>query len=439
MRDYSHIFKNVLFALLLLLLFLPIFQQNMNLIELKKLNGIVKSPQDITLIKELWLSHEYQEKKEDYLNSTFGFRNFLVRLNNQITYCAFNKANANDVIVGKENYLYEESYINAFTGKDFIGEDSIKNIIKSLQFISDTLKKLDKQLIVVFAAGKASYYPEFIPDKYLSKKQDKTNYKCFAEYAKNAKLNIIDFNRWFVDNRYKSKYPLYPQHGVHWSTYGTVLAADSLIKKIEQLRNIDAPNFRFNGVKMQQAYDVDYDIADGMNLMFKLKSFDLAYPKMDKIVVENKTKPKVLVISDSFYWGMYNLGISNCFQNDHFWYYNKQVFPESSVKETTTDQIDLTSAIASHEVFVIMATEATLKQIGWGFIKRTEQHFKDNNSETKKFNSVEYMRHVKEFISFIKTQPKWMIDVNQKANEKNITIDSMLVIEAMWQIDNNNQ
>ncbi|MBC7694187.1 MAG: hypothetical protein H7141_01945 [Burkholderiales bacterium] len=404
--------------------------------ELKQLNGVVKSPQDITIKRELWFSNEYQEKKEAYLNSTFGFRNFLVRLNNQIVYSVFKKANANGVIVGKENYLYEESYINAFTGKDFLGEDSIKNIINSLQFISDTLKKLDKQLIVVFAAGKASYYPEFIPDKYLLKKHDKTNYKCFAEYAKITNLNIIDFNKWFVENRYKSKYPLYPQHGIHWSTYGTVLAADSLVRKIEQLRNIDSPNLTFTGVNMEQAHDVDYDIGDGMNLIYKLKSFEVAYPKMNMVVSENKTKPKVLVISDSFYWGMYNLGIANCFQNDHFWYYNKQVFPESNVKETTTDQQDFTSVIANHDVIVLMATEATLRGIGWGFIERAEQYFEGNDFIKKKFNSPEYARRVREFVKYIKTQPKWMTDVEGRADEKNISVDSALVLEAMWHVDN---
>ena len=105
-----------------------------------------------------------------------------------------------------------------------------------MKFISDTLQKLNKQLLFVFAPGKASFYPEYIPDKYLTQKGI-TNYQIFLEGIKQRGINHIDFKKWFSDNKYKSKYPLYPQHGVHWSTYGTALVTDSLIKKIEELRH----------------------------------------------------------------------------------------------------------------------------------------------------------------------------------------------------------
>lgn len=204
---------------------------------LEPLKGTVNNPEDATFSKKDWIDGTYQEKKELYINSMFGFRSFCIRLNNQIAFNFFNKAKANGVIVGKENYLYEESYINAYTGKDFLGEDSISHTLNRLKFISDTLSRLNKQLIIVFAAGKASYFPEYIPDKYLPI-LEKTNYKSLSDGAKKLGLNVIDFNKWFVENKNKSKYPLYPLQGVHWSTYGTTLAADSLIRKIEFLRKL---------------------------------------------------------------------------------------------------------------------------------------------------------------------------------------------------------
>jgi hypothetical protein len=434
MEPSNNIIKNSLFAILFLVLFLPLIQNSFTLRKLHPLNGTVAYPNDVEFSKDKWISAEYQEKKETYLNTMFGFRSLFVKLNNQIAYSFFGKAKANGVIIGKDNYLYEESYLNAYTGRDFLGEDSINHTLNRLKFISDTLNKLNKQLIVVFAAGKASFYPEFIPDKYLPV-SDKTNYKYLSDGAKKLGLNVIDFNKWFMDNKHKSEYPLYPQQGVHWSTYGTALAADSLIKKIEALRNIDAPNLLFDGVDMQQAHDVDYDIADGMNLLFKIKGFDVAYPRMKLVIDSGKIKPKVLVISDSFYWGMYNLGIANCFKNDHFWYYNKQVYPESNTKETLADQQDFRTVIDSHEVFVIMATEATLRKISWGFIERAEQFFKGIDITKVETKSPEYIKKLQGFVSYIKTQPNWLKDAESRAKDKNISLDSMLVIEAMWQLD----
>lgn len=399
------------------------------------LKGDVTLPSDVTFDKEEWISGAYQQKKEEYLNACFGLRSLFVRVNNQIAFNFFKKAKANGVIIGKEDYLYEVGYINACYGKDYLGDDSITHSINRLKFISDTLNKLGKQLIVVFAPAKGSFFPEYIPDSFLPI-LEKTNYKTFSYKAKEAKLNVIDFNKWFLDNKNKSKYPLYPKQGVHWSTYGTALAADSLIKTIEKLRNIDAPNLVFNGVDMRQAEGVDYDVADGMNLLFHIKGFEVAYPRMQAVVDSGKTKPKVLVISDSFYWGMYNLGIANCFQGDHFWYYNKQVFPESNVKETFADDQDFASAINDHEVFVIMSTEPTIRKISWGFIERAEQFFKGTLYKKSPEEITNHNNKITELVKMIKADKKWLMDTKNRASQRNISLDSCLILEAMWQLDN---
>ncbi len=434
MLDFKSKIRYFLLAIIFIVLCSPFlislfFSQN-----LFQLKGVVNEPVNITFDKHEWITAEYQQKKEEYLNSTFGLRNWCVRFNNQIAYSFFNKAKANGVIVGKENYLYEASYIESYSGKNYVGEDSIRNTVNKLKFISDTLSKLGKQLIIVFAPGKASFYPEYIPDAYLPFKKQ-TNYSTFSEVSNTMKLNVIDFNKWFIENKTKSKYPLYPKYGIHWSIYGTVLAADSLVKNISNLRNITLPKIKITEINMGKPVDSDYDIADGMNLLFENSSFDMAYPKITLDTTNVKTKPKVLVISDSFYWGLYNLGISNCFQNDHFWYYNKQVFPESGTKELLTDHLNIGDEINKHDVIVIISTEATLNKIGWGFIERTELFFREKNAK----DEHERMKNVRNFIEkYIKPNKTWMDAVNNRAKEKKITLDSMLLIEAIWQIEHPN-
>lgn len=433
MSKISNILKNSLLVSIFAVLFLPLIQNTITLRKSFPLKGDVVLPANVEFSEDTWYSGYFQQKKEEYLNSMFGFRSLFVKVHNQIAYSFFNKVNAQGVIIGKENYLYEIGYINAYTGRDFLGEDSISHTINRLKFISDTLNKLGKQLIIVFAAGKASFYPEYIPDAYLPIKE-KTNYKLLSSEAKKIGLNVIDFNKWFMDNKLTSKYPLYPQHGVHWSTYGTALAADSLIKKIESLRHIDIPNLKITGVKFGPAIDVDYDIADGMNLLFKLKGFDVAFPFMKIDDTVGKVKPKVLVISDSFYWGMYNLGIANCFSNDHFWYYNKQVYPDSYKQELLTSQLNIGKEIDKHDVIVIMATEATLRKISWGFIEEAEMFYK---GIVKKVERDEvYDKKISELIIEIKKNSQWLADTKNRAIERGINLDSCLVLEAMWQIDN---
>ncbi len=376
MNKSSNRYKYGLLLVIIICFFLPLFQSLFGIIKLKPLKGAITQPTSVEFTIDNWFSSSYQKQEDSYLNAVFGFRSSFIRIHNQIDYVLFNVANANGVIIGKNNVLFEKSYIDAYNGIDFIGRDSINKILYQLKYVTDTLEKLHKSIIVVFAPGKASFYPEYFPDNFKKPIPDNTNYKLLSSGANKIGLNIIDFNNWFLQNKFKSKYPLFPKHGIHWSKYGMVLAADSIIKKIEQLRGCNIPNITFNKIEINSPQEEDCDIGDGMNLFFDLKGFDMAYPK---ILISNDQKlyrPNLLVISDSFFWGMYNFGISNCFNKTHFWYYNKEVFPESAKKIVYTENLNIKQEVLENDVILIMATEANLKNIGWGFINTIYNHFK---------------------------------------------------------------
>ncbi|MEI8204561.1 MAG: hypothetical protein WCH34_16180, partial [Bacteroidota bacterium] len=199
--------KRILLCLILLMLFIPLIQVKFGIYKVKPLFGAITLAADTTFNFKGWFSGGYQEQKEKFRNENFGFRSILVRLNNQISYNLFNKAKANGVIIGKDNYLYEENYIKAYFGTDFIGEDSIKHRMNRLKSINDSLFKLNKNILLVYAAGKGGFYPEYIPNRY-GKVRGKTNFDYHIKYSKQLGLNYIDFNSYFISQKHKSKYLL---------------------------------------------------------------------------------------------------------------------------------------------------------------------------------------------------------------------------------------
>lgn len=424
--------KKALLFLILALLIAPIFQAKFNIIELKPLKGDITEPEINNFNFKDWFSGDYQEQREKYLNEAFGFRSFMIRVNNQIAYSLFNRPMAGGVIIGKNNYMYEENYIKAYHGIDYIGYDSIMNRMQRLKYIQDTLSKLDKNIILVFAAGKGSFYPEYFPDEYITEKK-RTNYETHLQLAQQLGISHIDFNSYFIENKSKSPYPLYPQYGIHWSYYGMCLAADSIIRYIENARNIDMPNLYWDQIEITQPKKGDYDIADGMNLLVKLKTFDMAYPNIKFQSDSAKIKPTVLVISDSFYWGMYNMGITSAFSNSHFWFYNKQIYPNNDNTPTETSIFDLKDEIDKHDVIIIMATEATLPALGWGFIENVYNHFKGIKSK-EKFDA-EFQTKVTNLRNQIKRDKEWLKKIEEKAASRKISVDSMLTIDAIWMIE----
>lgn len=411
------------------MLLLPYIQADFNLLEIPPLKGAIVPVTDSSFTLKGWFSGDFQEMREKYLNESFGFRNIFVRLNNQLKFSLFKKANAKDVIVGKDNYIYERSYISSYYGQDFIGIDSITQRMQRLKLISDTLSRMNKCLISVFVLGKGTFFPDFIPDKYITEK-GKTNIDYHIKFAKELNLNFIDFKNYFLSLKNKSEYPLYPKYGIHWSYFSVCLAADSIIRYIEKLRHIDMPNLRWNEIKIDIAKKGDIDVSEGMNLLFRLEPEYMAYPSIQFESDVGKTKPTVLVISDSFYWSMYGFGISKSFSNDHFWYYNHEVYPDFYKKPKYVEDLDLLGEILKHDVIIIMAGEATIQDFSFGFIDNVYDIFKGIN--IKQSHSQSFNEKVASLRETMKNDPKWLESIKQKALRRNISVDSMITIDAIW-------
>jgi len=364
-RNFTHI---CLLSILLVSFVLHFTQYKFSWKNVNPLDGYYINAEKNKFTWKDWFSGSYQEAKDKYLNDNFGFRSYFVRFNHQLRFSLFNKAKTAWVTVGKNNYLYEENYIKAYYGDDFIGQDSIERRMYMLKMLQDTLNKLDKKIIVVLAPGKGCFYPDFIPVHY-HKEKGITNIEVYRQYIEQWKIHHIDFHRYFIENKENIPYPLYPQYGIHWSVYGLCLAADSIVRYVEKVNQIEMPHIYWENINITQPQQDDLDISKAMNLLFSPKSFDMAYPDIKYESGEGKSKPSLVVIADSFYWGIYNRGWSNLFSNDQFWYYFKEIYTSNPNAPKTTEEMNLKEEIMKNDIFIILSTDANLPNLGWGFIE----------------------------------------------------------------------
>ncbi|MCL2247271.1 MAG: hypothetical protein FWC10_09230 [Lentimicrobiaceae bacterium] len=357
----------ILLIILLSLFVLQFSQYQFSWIKLKPLDGYYIDTTNIGFTWKDWFSTAYQEKEDNYLKDHFGFRSFFIRLNHQWRFSLFNKAKTQWVTIGKENYLFEERYIDTWFGSDYIGRDSIEQRINKLKILQDTLNNMGKKIITVLAPGKGSFFPEFIPDTHAREK-GVTNIDIYRECIEKYQINCIDFHQFFIDNKNSSLYPLYPQYDIHWSYYGMCLALDSMVRYIEKLNKISMPHVYWETVKISQPpKDYDCGIAKAMNLLFQPRTFNMAYPELQFEPAEGKTKPSLLVVADSFYWGIFGMGLENLFTNDSFWYYNKEIYRNNDAAHT--DEVNLRDEIMKYDIIMILCTDANLSHLGWEFIE----------------------------------------------------------------------
>lgn len=409
----------------MLFLFVPIIQNISHFKWIKPLKGAYVELKDPLVSTEGWFNGKYQEEKSNFLNQNFGLRNYYVRLNNQIDYSVFNKANVAKVVVGKGGFLYEDDYINAYYGNNFAGEKKLTERFKKLKAVQDLLQSKGIQLEVVFAPGKASFYPEFIPESWHSEKKQ-SNYDFSVKLCNDLHINHIDFNAWFTKQKNITPYDLYPKTGIHWSNYGALLAMDSLKKHIEHYTRLNLRDLVMDNVNFSnELRDPDNDIGESMNLLRDIKTLPMPYAGYHWKEDNGAVKPRALFIGDSYFWNIYYEGLTNNFFTDcKFWYYNETVFPENE-PERNVKKLDLQAEINKQQIIVLMATECNIQDIGWGFIEAINELFKDEIAAT--FRKRIYVNLI---LENIKKNREWMSQIERKASENNVTIEKMMQLDA---------
>jgi len=413
---------------ILIFLCIPLIQNQLHFKKyIRPLKGAYIEAPDTSISVDSWFNGRYQEIKDKHLTQNFGFRNYYVMLNNQVDYKLFNVANVDKVIVGKGDFLYETNYIESYYGNNFIGINELVKKYKKIKELQEILASEGIDLEILCLPGKASFYPEFIPDSWISPKKV-SNYDCAVALCKKLNINFIDFSKWFRDQKNISPYDLYPKTGIHWSNYGSLIAADSLKKHIEYNTKLNLRDFVITNIAFSDSLiGPDDDIGIAMNLAFPIKTLPMPYASYYWKEGEETVKPKALFIGDSYFWNIYYQGLTNnLFTDCKFWYYNQTVYPESEpVREVS--RLNIGDEIKKQQAIVLMATESNIQDIGWGFVDKALDIYKTKNTNYKRQKI--YVSNIKEHIV---NTPEWMSDIKRKAKEKNTTIDEMITLDAIY-------
>ncbi len=406
------LFKHILLTSILAFLFAFYFQKKFGVFHIKPLDGIKELAVKPKLTLKNFFNLHYQDSFNLYVKENMGFRPVLVRTFNQISFTLFHTTKAPGVVVGKNGHLFIESYINNYTGINFVGKAKADRIIKKIKTVQDSLKRFDIDLLIIFAPGKASYYPYNIPENYLLRKKDTTNYTYYSEKFKKEKINFIDFNRYFIDHKSSFVYPVYPEYGTHWTPYAYSLAMDSILHYIEQKRKIDLPDFDYSRTYLSDSLrEREYDIGVLLNLAKTLPHKPMPYPDYRFYYKNGQTKPDVLAVGDSYWWCLVGDDMPyHFFKEDVYWFYNKDIYKHNVKQETSVEKISFPNETVNRDVIIIMATEATFDLFPYGFIDKAYEVYCLSKDEKRKI-----------ITNKINADAQWKESILKKAKENNIS------------------
>ena len=370
--------KSGLLVFFLVVLLMPLLQQYTQIVKSVKLFGYTPAAPAIDFSWNAWFDGNYHTKKDQYLNDCTGFRPDLVRINNQVDYWFFRKLHSFKVVEGQQHYLFMDSYIDDYYGRDYMGYDSILRKLGMLKALSDTFNSLGKSLILIHAPAKEFMYPEFIPETFKTSPQTTTNLQTYMRIGDSLHLNQIDFNSWFCSIKNKYTDILYAKQGVHWSVYGSFIAADSLIRYIERLRQIKMAHPTWTKTEHTNVPRyTDDDIAKTLNLIFPLTQETFTYPAVSYTSSDDQKKPRAVYIGDSFLPIWIDDGLMDMTNTDwQVWQWFSILWSaDSRDGHMAVQESNWVNTLNNTDCIIIMYTSFNLPVLGNGFIEKAYAHY----------------------------------------------------------------
>jgi len=389
--------------------------------QVEPLRGTFKKVDRPSLSCASWFDGSFQNQMDKRTNSRFFIRSVLIKIRNQIDFSLFDKVNADGVIKGKDNILFQHKYIDSYLGDNFRGEEKINSILERVKFLQDTLASFDKKLLVVIAASKGEYYSDKLPPKYDIKLKTKTNYEHFAEQLIAQNINHLDFNKMFLEMKDTVSYPLFSKKGIHWSKASKQFVWNTIVVKLEEGTDWKLARLQSTGVEITPPQGRDKDIYDLLNIYFSADESQMPYPHYT-IDNDSVDKPKGIVIGDSFFWGFRNLGFSKEVLNDgQFWYYNKSVYPEEGGIIYKTSDYDVLHSVLENEIVILMCNASNLDGFPFGFESSLFHAFK-NPSSPKEIKD----KQIKRMIQRIRKNEEWFGKLSKESKDFGTPIDTLL-------------
>ena len=370
-------FDLILFALLMVFLFVPLIQQWTGLFPVKVLKGAVEPTPKPELTFDNYKTNTYQTQIEKYVSEHFGLREPVIRLYNQYVWTAFNKTYCHFIVPGKKGYLYYALAVNEHFGLELpkhykSNKEAMKDAdaeLRQMNKLRHVLKDYGIEFVAFIAPDKPEVYPEYLPRRDANDTTiHLTDY--FSRRMNEIGFPYINMTDWFVSMRDTASFPLFPKTDSHWR-YSAIYGYDSLFRFINTLDGeVKFPNIHIGPPVAYESDKLEGD-EETLNLIFPIRGGKTKY-KSDITVEADSTqrKPKVLFVGDSFIWSLGEFMPAREIMADReVWFYNNTAYIGFDNKTQSVRDIDRLSHILNADYVVFYSAGHQWWEATYGFAK----------------------------------------------------------------------
>lgn len=197
------------------------------------------------------LNSEFFSEFDTYFSEHFAFRKQLVTLNSTLRAELLADSADDDVIVGKDGWLFYGDTADDFMNVNTLSDRAINNIYRNLELLNEYCSEQGASFLFTVAPDKNSVYPEYMPYNYIESNNEgnyekllrigESRYQAWYESMLSSIMSIatptakpcfVDLRETLRQAKLSSEYQLYHSTDTHWNNLGAMIAANELLSYI---------------------------------------------------------------------------------------------------------------------------------------------------------------------------------------------------------------
>ena len=188
---------------------------------------LAQSPE---IIADGVFNFDFTKQFDDYFTDQFAFRTDFVTLFAQLKGSAFGESVSEQVIIGKDGWLFFERTLRDYKKENVLSENEIGRLVRTLEIQRDALSQRGIGFVFTIAPNKASVYGHYMPERYVITGTKSNAEKLFEALSQRG----FDYVDLFAALRGNSR-QVYHKLDTHWNNTGALIAYDTLLGRVQAL------------------------------------------------------------------------------------------------------------------------------------------------------------------------------------------------------------
>jgi SGNH hydrolase-like domain, acetyltransferase AlgX len=172
---------------------------------------------------------------ESYLNDRFPLRFQLTALSNFLKWKVFNTSGNEDVLIGKDGWLF---FLNAGNGEflkhDLLTDEKLEPLVRTFENRRKWLAMHHIKYLLVFVPCKCEIYREKISSQYKPINPNSIRDQVVGALKQNSSVDVLDLTKQMLDEKRRTDSPLYLVTDTHWNQLGAFVAYKALANRLHE-------------------------------------------------------------------------------------------------------------------------------------------------------------------------------------------------------------